>query len=126
MPENKQLAKIPYDYCGKEASKLSSFSAHAHSPKRLIDTLITVLPLVSEGRAFDFYLSDGRYRVACASMSFLHALERGGDMSKVMVGLHDYEEKNRGYARIEQIADLVTMSQKLAVFRLNATWRFPK
>ena len=52
-------------------------------------------------------------------MSFLHALERGGDMSKVMVGLHDYEEKNRGYARIEQIADLVTMSQKLAVFRLK-------
>ena len=40
-------------------------------------------------------------------------------MSKVMVGLHDYEEKNRGYARIEQIADLVTMSQKLAVFRLK-------
>ena len=37
MPENKQLAKIPYDYCGKEASKLSSFQ---HMPIHQKDSLI--------------------------------------------------------------------------------------
>ena len=84
-------------------------------------TLIKVLPLVTEEKAFDFYLSDGRYRVACASIAFLHALERGGDMSKVMVGLHDWHDKeNRHtYPRLEEIADLVIKSERLAVFRMK-------
>lgn len=45
-------------------------------------------PLDNEAHAFDFYLVDGRYRVATACSSFLHAISRGGDMSRVMVGVH--------------------------------------
>ena len=43
-------------------------------------------------------------------------------MSKVMVGLHDwnYDVQNRqSYLRLEEIADLVIKSEKLAVFRMK-------
>ena len=122
-PVNESLAKIPYNYCGTETSRADSLqNMFIHSGDKLWHSLIKVLPLVSEEKAFDFYLSDGRYRVACASIAFLHALERGGDMSKVMVGLHDwnYDVQNRqSYLRLEEIADLVIKSEKLAVFRMK-------
>ena len=42
-------------------------------------------------------------------------------MSKVMVGLHDWHDKeNRHtYPRLEEIADLVIKSERLAVFRMK-------
>lgn len=78
-------------------------------------------PLNDEMEAFDFYLIDGRYRVACACASMLHAMSRGGDMKKVMFGFHDYFRKD--YHQMEIVADIVKKSERLSVFQVkpNAT-----
>lgn len=77
-------------------------------------------PLALEREAFDVYLVDGRWRVACACASFLHAIGAGGDMERVRVMVHDYGEKSRGYQVIEEeIADIDAMSDHLAVFKLK-------
>ena len=39
-----------------------------------------IASLIVERQPFDMYLVDGRYRVACACLSLLHAMSRGGDM----------------------------------------------
>lgn len=79
-----------------------------------------VAPLVLERDSFDVYLVDGRWRVACACMSFLHAMSRGGDMEKVRVMVHDYDVVTRGYDNIEkEIAVLERRSNKLAIFKLK-------
>lgn len=79
-------------------------------------------PLNDEGEAFDFYLVDGRYRVACACSSMLHAMSRGGDMTEVMVGVHDYYTvRGRGeYHQLEQLGDIVRKSERLAVFKVKS------
>lgn len=79
-----------------------------------------VAPLVLERDPFDVYLVDGRWRVACACVSFLHAMGRGGDMEKVRVMVHDYDVVTRGYDIIEkEIAILDRRSNKLAIFKLK-------
>mmetsp|Transcript_22081 Transcript_22081/g.47394 ORF Transcript_22081/g.47394 Transcript_22081/m.47394 type:complete len:323 (+) Transcript_22081:156-1124(+) len=104
-PKNESLKKIPYSYQSG--------------------------PLNNEMRAFDLYLVDGRYRVATACASFLHALGRDGDdggdaSSRVRVLVHDWKRGGKadwGYWVLEEIADVVLKSELLAVLRLktNAT-----
>lgn len=79
-------------------------------------------PLNDEMEAFDFYLVDGRYRVACACASMLHAMSRGGNMTKVMFGIHDWPSREY-YHVVLSIADMVKEAESLKVFRLksNAT-----
>lgn len=79
-----------------------------------------VAPLALEREPFDVYLVDGRWRVACACMAFLHAMSLGGDMDKIRVLVHDYQDTNRGYTIIEdEIADVDRRSSKLRVFKLK-------
>jgi len=75
-------------------------------------------PLNDEMQAFDFYLIDGRYRVACACAAMLHAMSRGGDMKKVMFGVHDYPGRGE-YHQLESIADIVKESELLRVFHVK-------
>jgi hypothetical protein len=76
-------------------------------------------PLRAETKPFDIYLVDGRYRVACMCISFLHAMKHGGDMSKVMVGVHD-NDQSRGYeAVLNHIGELVEQTMKLWVYKLQ-------
>ncbi|KAK1741449.1 hypothetical protein QTG54_007927 [Skeletonema marinoi] len=89
-PENDTLQKIPLSYQSA--------------------------PLNDEMEAFDFYLIDGRYRVACACASMLHAMSRGGDMQKVMFGVHDYPGRE-GYHQLESVGDIVKESERLRVFQ---------
>lgn len=78
-------------------------------------------PLNDEMEAFDFYLVDGRYRVACACSSMLHAMSRGGNMAEVMVGVHDYYNMGRDeYHELEQIGDVVRKADRLAVFKVKS------
>eukprot|EP00581_Thalassiosira_minuscula_P020120 CAMPEP_0183719400 /NCGR_PEP_ID=MMETSP0737-20130205/12357_1 /TAXON_ID=385413 /ORGANISM="Thalassiosira miniscula, Strain CCMP1093" /LENGTH=270 /DNA_ID=CAMNT_0025949117 /DNA_START=71 /DNA_END=880 /DNA_ORIENTATION=+ len=91
-PNNTALGKIPYDY--------------------------QIAPLAAEMEAFDVYLVDGRYRVACAAVSFLHAMDRGGDMSEVMVGMHDTDHRP-AYKKIKDVADVVRSSERLWVLKLK-------
>jgi len=44
-----------------------------------------IVPLALEKKPFEVYIIDGRYRVACACVSFLHAMKYGADMSQVRV-----------------------------------------
>lgn len=73
--------------------------------------------LASEQAAFDVYYVDGRYRVACACMSFLHALKYGANMTHVRVGIHDNERAK--YHVLEQIGDVVVRNTKLWVYKLK-------
>lgn len=75
-------------------------------------------PLNDEMEAFDFYLIDGRYRVACACAAMLHAMSRGGDMKKVKFGVHDYPSRNE-YHQLESVADIVQESEQLRVFQVK-------
>ena len=90
-PKHNVLQKIQYDY--------------------------QVAPLVLAHEPFDVYLVDGRYRVACACVSFLHAMKYGADMSKVRVGTHDNEREE--YHVLEQVADVVVKNKKLWVYILK-------
>ena len=94
-PTNNNLSKIPFDY--------------------------QIAPLNNEMEAFDFYLVDGRYRVACACASMLHAMSRGGDMSRVMIAVHDWGREH--YLPVTEVVDLVHKSNILSVFKVkpNAT-----
>merc|ERR1711944_282827 len=82
-----------------------------------------VAPLALELAAFDVYLVDGRYRVACACMSLLHAMSRGADMSKVMVGVHESNLKRYGVAfggvAFGKVANVVHKAEKLYVYKLK-------
>mmetsp|Transcript_9306 Transcript_9306/g.13838 ORF Transcript_9306/g.13838 Transcript_9306/m.13838 type:complete len:608 (+) Transcript_9306:87-1910(+) len=98
-PYNQNLAKIAYDY--------------------------QVAPLVTELKAFSVYLIDGRYRVACACISFLHALKynkRDDVKNTVKVAIHDATSRENSWGRYGQlsaIADLVAKASELWVYRLK-------
>ena len=49
-------------------------------------------PLQSELLPFDVYMVDGRYRVACVLLSFLHASARGADPLETTVLMHDCDQ----------------------------------
>lgn len=75
-------------------------------------------PLRIEWDPFDVYFVDGRWRVACVMASFLHAIQTGGDLTKIRVLLHDY--KGRGgpegsYGAVESIATIEQKSEKAVV-----------
>lgn len=78
-----------------------------------------IASLVLEDSPFDVYLVDGRYRVACACLSFLHAMKTGGNMEKVMVGIHDNDQVRRGYGVFRNVADIVIQKKKLWVYKLK-------
>ena len=60
-----------------------------------------VSPLLSELSPFDVYLVDGRYRVACVCLAFLHAEKLGA--TNVTVLMHDYGARPQ-YHIVEQFA----------------------
>lgn len=92
-PKNTKLSKIPYNY---QVSALSS-----------------------ELEAFDMYLIDGRYRVACACAAMLHAMSLGGDMSSILFGIHDFVEVRHYYQPILEVADVVHSADFLKVFKVK-------
>lgn len=89
----KDLAKNPYDY------QLSA--------------------LMAEQEAFDVYMVDGRYRVACACLSFLHAIKHGGNLDTIRVAIHDNQQKERGYGIFQEVADVVIKNKQLWVYQLK-------
>lgn len=102
---------------------------HYGRPKKLdlkkIAYNYQVLPLIAEEKPFDVYMADGRYRVACACVAFLHAMKHGGDLEKVRVLVHDNDAggskfaDGRGYDAVESIADVVVRNKKLWVYKLR-------
>ena len=44
----------------------------------------------SEGKIFDFYMVDGRFRLACVFAIFLHASSHDRNSSEYLVGVHDF------------------------------------
>ena len=48
-----------------------------------------LMPLIVEPKHFEVYMVDGRWRLPCMIVSFLHASARGGDPRKTLVLLHD-------------------------------------
>jgi hypothetical protein len=96
-------------------------------PKSVLD--YQVLPLISEPEPFDVYMVDGRWRLACLLLSFLHASARGADHSQTTVLLHDCIQKHRTpslkrqqYLKADHLLDLVRHSgDKLCVYRRKPT-----
>ena len=76
-------------------------------------------PLYGEVMPFDVYYVDGRYRVACLCASMLHAMDRGGDMSRILFGVHDWGR--REYDVVLEVGDIVNRSSLLAIFRKKTT-----
>jgi hypothetical protein len=97
-----------------------------------------LMPLLAELQAFDVYMVDGRWRVPCMIVSFLHASARGADPQSTTVLLHDcfIKEQWKGvgtfteqplrpsYRSADHLLDLVDHSQnRLCVYKrkLNTT-----
>lgn len=89
-----------------------------------------VAPLQAELEPFDVYMVDGRYRVPCVLLSFLHAASRGAPASDTTVLLHDcyvpgfspeemmYNREKRKYYVLEEFLDMVDHSRmRLCVFK---------
>mmetsp|Transcript_12054 Transcript_12054/g.17567 ORF Transcript_12054/g.17567 Transcript_12054/m.17567 type:complete len:321 (+) Transcript_12054:219-1181(+) len=77
-----------------------------------------IAPLIVENDAFDIYLVDGRWRIACACVSMLHAMNHGGDMSKVMVGIHD-SDRTMYWEHFGKVGEVVQKSEKLWMYKLR-------
>lgn len=61
--------------------------------------------LAAEGKAFDFYMVDGRFRVACVIAAFLHASKHNMKPDRFLVGLHDFAERHvKNYAVVKNIS----------------------
>jgi hypothetical protein len=90
-------------------------------PKNILD--YQVAPLVAEPEAFDVYMVDGRWRMACLMLTFLHASARGADSSQTIVLLHDCLiapdiDRREEYLKAEHLLDLVRHSgDKLCVYQ---------
>jgi hypothetical protein len=92
-------------------------------PKNVLD--YQVVPLISEPQPFDVYMVDGRWRLPCLLLSFLHAHARGADPSHTTVLLHDCiekhltpETKRAHYLKADDLLDLVKHSgDRLCAYR---------
>jgi hypothetical protein len=92
-------------------------------------------PLEAELEPFDVYMVDGRYRVPCVLLSFLHASARGANHQDTIVLMHDcnqpgYSPSNlerdhigyRNYTVNDDILDLVDHSRdRLCVYKRRKT-----
>ena len=78
-----------------------------------------VSPLLSELLSFDVYLVDGRYRVACVCLAFLHAEKFGATNATVL--MHDYGARPE-YHVVEQFAYIFERSSSgnLVALKRNA------
>ena len=84
--------------------------------------LASMAALAAEEEPFDFYLVDGRFRVASIAASMLHALL--GGKRDALFGIHDYTERSQRYGRVEDIGIIVRgtgidASAKLAVLKMK-------
>lgn len=79
-------------------------------------------PLISEPYAFDVYMVDGRYRIACVLASFLHASSRSvnSNGSSTVVLLHDRHRES-----YHVVDDLFEIECSEAEQRLCALRRLP-
>lgn len=90
-------------------------------------------PLLDEPEAFDVYMVDGRYRLACMFASFLHASQHGGDPEKTTVLLHDCHRTSgkkkklrsgaeKSYKAVEAFFDVGHSGGRLCIYtRRNTT-----
>ena len=61
-----------------------------------------IAPLIVERKPFELYLIDGRYRIGCFCVSFLHAIKYGANMTTVRVAVHDNHRKQYHKAHQER------------------------
>jgi len=107
--------------------KSSEDDFHLASLKRHIDSFnYQFSALEVEKEAFEIYLVDGRFRVACAALSFMHAISRGGDMSKVRVIIHDIGKSYRGYSVLLGLTEIVNETSKMWVLKLRPNVNSPE
>lgn len=102
-----------------DVGETSKFGTPVKTELRKIGYRYQVAALVIEKEAFDIYFVDGRYRIACACVSFLHAMKNSGDMTQVMVAIHDNDQKDRNYGIFKRIAYIVYQTEKLWVYKLK-------
>ena len=68
---------------------------------------------------FEVYMIDGRFRVACAALAFMHANATGGDISSVKVILHDKDMDRRGYGVLLDYTNIIAETSQMWVLQLK-------
>lgn len=63
--------------------------------------------LASEHEAFDVYVVDGRFRVACVCAAFLHAASHDKAPSEFRVAIHDFKLRHEHYADVLAVGSVV-------------------
>jgi len=106
-----------FSYADIGATKMWGYAENSTLQKIALN--YQVAPLLAEKKPFDVYLADGRYRVACGCIAFLHAIKYGGDMEKIRVGIHDNNDALRKYGDFKEVGDIVIQNQRLWVYKLK-------
>jgi hypothetical protein len=63
--------------------------------------------LAAESEGFDFYLVDGRFRIASAAVCFLHAARTGKQPDEFAVTIHDFKSRVPSYRDILALTYIV-------------------
>ena len=79
-----------------------------------------IAPLIVERKPFELYFIDGRYRIGCFCVSFLHAFKFGANMTTVRVAVHDNHRKQYHKAH-STVANVVMRTEELWVYALKET-----
>lgn len=88
-------------------------------PKQVMQYQLSALQ--SEKLPFDVYFVDGRFRVACVCVAFLHASKFG--RTDVSVLMHDYRERPE-YHVVQEFADIVEHSRSQNLVLLKRKMHF--
>jgi hypothetical protein len=118
--DNSKLEHFRFNFADVGASKAWGYPQNPLLQK--IQYNYQIAPLVLEDEPFDVYLVDGRYRVACACVSFLHAIKTGGNMDTVRVGIHDNDANQAGmrhYDVLTTVAEVMIKNSKLWTYKLK-------
>jgi hypothetical protein len=93
MARNQSLDHFRFYYGDIGSTKEWGYPTNPSLVKTILDYQLA--PLIVEPHPFDVYMVDGRYRVACIMLAFLHASARGAPMGETVVLLHDCYHKER-------------------------------
>eukprot|EP00127_Corallochytrium_limacisporum_P004842 Clim_evm3s185 gene=Clim_evmTU3s185 len=91
----------------QDIGPVGSYSHPTDQETRAKWPFYSIGPLEAENEAFDVYLVDGRFRVACVFAAFWHATHHGKSPDDFVVLLHDFKKRQIQYGPVLQVSERV-------------------
>jgi len=91
LGEVRKVSPSHYRFHWADVGEIGAWSVPTDTAATLKWPFYSMGALAAESAAFDFYLVDGRFRVACLCACLLHASRHGKDPAEFRVGVHDFQ-----------------------------------